>query len=105
MIIISVLYYGGSLVVANEITVGALTSFLLYAGLTSISLGGVGNFYTEINKGVGAAARVWEIFDREHKIPVSGGIVPVHMPRGTVYEYSMSSYVLSILHDYRKNYI
>lgn len=82
MIIISVLYYGGSLVVSNDITVGALTSFLLYAGLTSISLGGVGNFYTEINKGIGAASRVWEIFDRENQIPVSGGLIPLVEPHG-----------------------
>lgn len=82
MIIISVLYYGGSLVAANDITVGALTSFLLYAGLTSISLGGVGNFYTEINKGIGAAARIWEIFDRQYAIPVSGGLIPSVRPQG-----------------------
>lgn len=83
-IIIAVLYYGGSLVASDEITVGALTSFLLYAGLTSISLAGVGNFYTELNKGVGAAARVWEIFDRQHSIPVTGGLWPTAVPKGRI---------------------
>lgn len=84
IVIISVLYYGGTLVSTNDLTVGALTSFLLYAGLTSISLGGVGNFYTEINKGVGAASRVWEIFDRRYAIPVAGGLRPAQVPHGRI---------------------
>lgn len=83
-IIVSVLYYGGALVATEALSVGALTSFLMYAGLTSISLAGIGNFYSELNKGVGAAARVWEIFDRQHRIPVAGGLRPERAPRGLV---------------------
>lgn len=46
------LYFsGGNLVSEGQMTIGALTSFILYAGYTAISLGGLSNFYTELNKG------------------------------------------------------
>lgn len=78
------LYYGGTLVANNEITIGALTSFILYAGYTALSIGGLSNFYTELNKGIGAATRIWEIFDRDYAIPVRGGLTPVDKPRGEI---------------------
>lgn len=80
----SVLYYGGSLVASNELTVGALTSFILYAGYTAISLGGLSSFYTNLNKGVGSAARIWEIFDRKYEIPYDVGLVPTGLPKGEI---------------------
>lgn len=86
IIIISVLYYGGTLVANNEITIGALTSFILYAGYTALSIGGLSNFYTELNKGIGAASRIWEIMDRDYVIPVSGGLRPDKITGEIVFE-------------------
>ena len=74
MIIISVLYYGGVMVSSNTITVGNLSSFLLYAAYIGVSLGTFSNFYTELNKSIGAASRIWEIIDREPVIPMAGTI-------------------------------
>lgn len=45
---------------------------------------GLTRFYTELNKGVGAAARIWEIFDRPLAIPVNEGIIPTHTMRGAI---------------------
>lgn len=84
VIIMSVLYYGGHLVNEGQMTIGALTSFILYAGYTAISLGGLSNFYTELNKGVGSATRLWEILDRQPTIPTQGGLVPSETPRGEI---------------------
>lgn len=84
VIIMSVLYYGGHLVNDGQMTIGALTSFILYAGYTAISLGGLSNFYTELNKGVGSATRIWEILDREPTIPITGGLIPSEKPRGEI---------------------
>ncbi|CAO1415225.1 unnamed protein product [Diamesa tonsa] len=84
IIIMSVLYYGGHLVNEGQMTVGALTSFILYAGYTAISIGGLSNFYTELNKGIGSATRVWEIMDRQPAIPIEGGFVPAKKPRGEI---------------------
>lgn len=86
IIIISVLYYGGMLVVGNSLTIGALTSFILYAGYTAISINGLSNFYTELNKGIGSAHRVWEILDREREIPLNDMIIleQNHKPQGHI---------------------
>ncbi|XP_062553770.1 ATP-binding cassette sub-family B member 10, mitochondrial [Armigeres subalbatus] len=84
IIILSVLYYGGTMVSNSEMTVGALTSFILYAGYTALSIGGLSNFYTELNKGIGSATRLWEIIDRKHTIPVEGGLVLSESPRGKI---------------------
>lgn len=75
VIIISVLYYGGSLVASGALTIGDLTSFVFYAGYTGMAMTGITRFYTELNKGAGAAVRIWEIFDRPLTIPVDSGCV------------------------------
>ncbi|CAG9788382.1 unnamed protein product [Diatraea saccharalis] len=84
IIIILVLYYGGGMVATEQLSVGNLTSFLLYAAYVGISIGGLSNFYTQLNKGVGAATRLWEIIDREPSIPVTGGLRPKERPKGEI---------------------
>lgn len=84
IIIMSVLYYGGTLVNEGQLSIGALTSFILYAAYTAISIGGLSNFYTELNKGVGSATRIWEIMDRKPLIPIEGGLIPSIKPRGEI---------------------
>lgn len=84
VIIISVLYYGGTLVISDALSIGALTSFILYAAYSAISINGLSNFYTELNKGVGAAQRVWEILDRQYAIPLHTGFIPKIAPRGEI---------------------
>nr|ASS36019.1 ABCB10 [Samia ricini] len=83
-IIILVLYYGGGMVATEQLSVGNLTSFLLYAAYVGISIGGLSTFYTELNKGIGAATRLWEIVDRVPSIPVTGGLRPTGRPRGEI---------------------
>lgn len=90
----AVLYYGGTLVSDQMLTVGALTSFVLYAGFMSISISGLSNSYTELVKGTGAATRIWEIFDRKFAIPIDGGLVPTTKPKGIIqiHKYILSFY-------------
>lgn len=66
------MYYGGVMVSSQTITIGNLSSFLLYAAYIGISVGGLSSFYSELNKSVGAASRLWELIDREPVIPVKG---------------------------------
>ncbi|KAI9306166.1 P-loop containing nucleoside triphosphate hydrolase protein [Cunninghamella echinulata] len=63
--ILAVLWYGGSLVMENAITIGELTSFMLYTAYVGSSLGGLTSFYSEIMKGMGAAERLFELLDRK----------------------------------------
>lgn len=60
------------MVSANTITVGNLSSFLLYAAYIGVSVGGLSSFYSELNKSVGAASRLWELIDRQPMIPAHG---------------------------------
>ncbi|KAF5271185.1 hypothetical protein FQR65_LT05329 [Abscondita terminalis] len=84
VIIISVLYYGGVMVSSNAITVGNLSSFLLYAAYIGVSVGGLSSFYSDLNKSVGAASRLWELIDRTPLIPIDGGITPLMVPEGHI---------------------
>merc|ERR550519_108555 len=84
MIVLTVLYYGGNLVTTDVLTVGNLTSFVLYSAYVGIGLSGVSTFYAEMMKGLGASSRIWDLMDRNPAIPVQGGIVPSETPRGEV---------------------
>ncbi|XP_071800167.1 ATP-binding cassette sub-family B member 10, mitochondrial-like [Asterias amurensis] len=75
-IILAVLYNGGSMMQDAQITVGSLSSFLLYAAYVGISVGGISSFYSELMKGLGASTRLWEILDRTPTIPLKDGIIP-----------------------------
>lgn len=74
VIILSVLYYGGGLVTDASLSVGQLSSFLLYAAYVGIALGGLSSFYSEMNRGIGASTRLFELIDRHPTIPVQGGV-------------------------------
>ena len=67
-----VLYNGGLMMQAGQLTVGDLSAFLLYSGYVAISIGGLSSFYSAINKSVGASERLWQLMDRVPTIPLSG---------------------------------
>lgn len=63
------------LVSEQTISVGELSSFLLYAAYTGVSISGLSTFYSDINRGLGASSRIWEIIDRKPSIPISGNLL------------------------------
>ncbi|GHJ87923.1 hypothetical protein NliqN6_4325 [Naganishia liquefaciens] len=65
--------YGGHLVSRGEITVGDLTSLLIYTGYVGGSVSGLTGFWTGLMKGVGAGTRVFDLLDRKSAIPLSVG--------------------------------
>jgi ABC-type multidrug transport system fused ATPase/permease subunit len=65
---IAVLGLGGRMVMHGEITVGELTSFLLYTAYVGGSLMGMSSFYTELNKAIGASERVFDVLDSKPTI-------------------------------------
>lgn len=68
-----VLWYGGRLVLADAMTVGELTSFLIYTMLVAFSLGAVAELWTDFMRAAGAAERLFELLDRTPAVPSSGG--------------------------------
>ncbi|KAM0754683.1 hypothetical protein T439DRAFT_321719 [Meredithblackwellia eburnea MCA 4105] len=79
---LALLTYGGTLVARNEITVGDLTSLMVYTFYIGSSLVGLTSFFGTIMKGLGASTRIFELLDAK---PVSvtlgvGTPLPVTTP-------------------------
>ncbi|XP_018060258.1 PREDICTED: ATP-binding cassette sub-family B member 10, mitochondrial [Atta colombica] len=73
VIALLVLYNGVFMVSNADITIGSLSAFLLYASYVGISLNGLSKAYSELNKALGANARLFELIDRQPLIPIQGG--------------------------------
>ncbi|KAL4803714.1 P-loop containing nucleoside triphosphate hydrolase protein [Aspergillus unguis] len=71
--ILALLYVGGGMVKSGAISIGELTSFLMYTAYAGSSMFGMSSFYSELMKGVGAASRLFELQDREPTISPTKG--------------------------------
>jgi len=60
------------MVSSGSITIGDLSSFLLYTIYAGSSISGLSSFYSELMKGVGAASRIFELLDRKPTIKDTG---------------------------------
>ncbi|THX06781.1 hypothetical protein D6D17_04913 [Aureobasidium pullulans] len=83
MTFLALLYFGGGMVKTGAISVGDLSSFLMYTAYAGSSLFGLSGFYSELMKGVGAASRLFELQDREPTISPTKG-EPVKSARGDI---------------------
>lgn len=70
--IVSALYIGAPMLSDSTLTVGQLSSFLLYAAYVSVSASGIANLYADVQKGLGASTHLWEILDRKPDITYDG---------------------------------
>ncbi|MCA1829672.1 MAG: ATP-binding cassette domain-containing protein [Myxococcales bacterium] len=68
-----VFWYGGRLVVRGQMTVGGLTSFLVYTLIVAFSLGALADLWADFMRALGAAERVFELLDRKPSIAPAGG--------------------------------
>lgn len=69
--IAAVLWYGGLLLTRGQMSMGELTSFLLYTFTLAFSLGALSSLWEDFMKAVGASERVFELLDRQPQ--VAGG--------------------------------
>jgi ABC transporter fused permease/ATP-binding protein len=74
----AVFWYGGRLVVDGALTVGGLTSFLVYSMFVAFALGALTELWADFMRASGASERVFELMDRQPSIPASGGERPAH---------------------------
>ncbi|KAM4602918.1 ATP-binding cassette sub-family B member 10, mitochondrial [Polymixia lowei] len=83
IMILSVLYKGGLLMANQHMTVGELSSFLMYAFWVGISIAGMSSFYSELMKGFGAGTRLWQLLDRKPEFPLNEGqVIPPDQLKG-----------------------
>ena len=71
----AVFWYGGRMVVEGALSLGALSSFLVYTMLVAFSLGGLSDLWAEFQRAAGAAERVFELIERRPAINATGGRV------------------------------
>ncbi|KAH8652471.1 hypothetical protein BX600DRAFT_387140 [Xylariales sp. PMI_506] len=74
MTILMLLWFGGGYVRDGLLSLGDLTSFMMYAAFTGSSLVGLSGFFSELMKGVGAATRLFELEDRPPRISPTEGV-------------------------------
>ncbi|EOA17806.1 hypothetical protein CARUB_v10006204mg [Capsella rubella] len=87
--VITVVSYGAYLTIYGSMTVGALTSFILYSLTDSVlavgsSVSSLSSLYTTAMKAAGASRRVFQILDRVSSMADSGDKCPVGNPDGDV---------------------
>lgn len=83
MTILAMLVVGGGFVRSGSMSLGDLTSFMMYTAFAGSSLFGLSGFYSELMKGVGAASRLFELQDRKPGIHQTTG-VPVKSAQGII---------------------
>jgi ABC-type multidrug transport system fused ATPase/permease subunit len=69
--LLGVIGYGGTLVLAGELTAGDLTGFLMYSLLVAGNISGLSSTYTEIMKAAAASGRCFAIMDHVPSIPAT----------------------------------
>lgn len=74
MTILAMLVVGGNFVRSGSMSMGELTSFMMYTAFAGSSLFGLSGFYSELMKGVGAASRLFELQDRRPGIHQTTGV-------------------------------
>jgi len=68
--IAAVLWYGGLLLTRGDMSMGELTSFLLYTFALAFAMGALSGLWEDFSKAAGASERVFELLDRT---PTVGG--------------------------------
>ena len=66
--IVVVLWEGGRLVLAGELSPGTLVAFLLYAVTISGAITSLAGFWSQLQESAGAAQRIFELMDYPHEL-------------------------------------
>lgn len=61
--IVFIVWYGGRLVIQEEMSIGTLTSYILYVMTVAFSAGLLGSLYTDFMSAFGAGHRIFELLD------------------------------------------
>ncbi|MCA9537251.1 MAG: ATP-binding cassette domain-containing protein [Myxococcales bacterium] len=66
-----VLWYGGVLLAEGRMSMGELTSFLLYTFSVAFAIGALGSLYQDFQRAIGSSERIFELIERVPQV-VSG---------------------------------
>ncbi len=82
--IVAVVWYGVTLAIAGEITVGELFTFILYSSYVGASSGGIAELYSQMQKAIGATERVFELLDEVPEKINSDSAIEIDKIKGEV---------------------
>ncbi|KAK7208171.1 ATP-dependent permease [Myxozyma melibiosi] len=82
--VLTVLSVGMHLVMNGTVTIGGLSSFMMYSAYTGNAMIGLSSFYSKMMKGLGAANRVFELEDSRRAIRPTVGIPVGENARGRI---------------------
>ena len=82
--IVAVVWYGVTLAIAGEITVGELFTFILYSSYVGASSGGIAELYSQMQKAIGATERVFELLDEVPEKINSDSVIDIKKIKGEV---------------------
>ncbi|MFN3529824.1 MAG: ABC transporter ATP-binding protein [Bacteroidia bacterium] len=85
--IVVVIWYGSTLVNSGELTVGKLTSFILYSTFVGAAMGSFAELYAQLQKALGATERVFEILNETTE---AVDLLPIHPQRSVRGEVQFS---------------
>jgi ATP-binding cassette subfamily B protein len=86
------IWVGGRMIVAHQMTQGALISFMLYALLVARGLRSGSRFSAEALRAIGAAAWVFDLIEQQPRIPLEGGLRPADFAGSIVFEQTRFRY-------------
>jgi ATP-binding cassette subfamily B protein len=69
----AVLWFGGRMVMAGDMTVGQLAYFILYTLIVAMSMSALADLWSDFARARGASERVFELIDREPIFDAGGG--------------------------------
>ncbi|KAK9459871.1 P-loop containing nucleoside triphosphate hydrolase protein [Lipomyces oligophaga] len=71
--LLTVLSAGTSMIMRGDISIGDLSSFMMYSAYTGSAMIGLSSFYSKMMKGLGASKRVFELEDSVREIRSTAG--------------------------------
>ena len=83
--IVGVLWYGAKLVAQNQMSVGDLTSFIIYTTFIGASVGGIGEIYGQLQKTIGASERLRELLLESGEPSITSKHVSSTINEGTIH--------------------
>lgn len=69
----AVLWFGGRMVMTGELTVGELTSFILYTLIVAMALSALADLWSDFARARGASERIFELIDRDPVVDQGSG--------------------------------
>ena len=74
--IVFIVWFGGKLVILGEMSIGTLTSYILYVMTTAFSAGILGSLYTDFMSAFGAGHRIFELLETA-TVNLENGLKPL----------------------------